>query len=36
MTDLQHDYARLVGSDALAAVLDGLEEFVNRSEPPLT
>src|SRR6185437_15894184 len=33
MTNLQHDYAGLVGSDELAAVLDGLEEFVNRSEP---
>jgi DNA-binding MarR family transcriptional regulator len=33
MTNLEHDYARLVGIDELGAVLDGLEKFVNRSEP---
>lgn len=33
MSSLQGDYARLVGSDELAAVLDGLERFVARSEP---
>jgi DNA-binding MarR family transcriptional regulator len=33
MTKLQDDYAQLVGIDQLAAVLDGLEKFVIRSEP---
>jgi DNA-binding MarR family transcriptional regulator len=33
MTKLQDDYARLVGIDQLAAVLDGLEKFVIQSEP---
>ncbi|WP_338829738.1 MarR family winged helix-turn-helix transcriptional regulator [Bradyrhizobium sp. 27S5] len=32
MTKLENDYARLVGADQLAAVLDGLETFVIRSE----
>jgi DNA-binding MarR family transcriptional regulator len=32
MTELENDYARLVGVDRLAAVLDGLETFVIRSE----
>jgi DNA-binding MarR family transcriptional regulator len=32
MTKLEDEYARLVGTDQLAAVMDGLETFVIRSE----
>ena len=32
MTDLQNNYARLLGQDQLSAVLNGLEAFIARSE----